>query len=100
VGDEVIVAMVTGPDDRWAPDPDWAFDGIRVGSGFRISYGRTNYDPALHDGPEWLNVDPNEEPLVFCGDIVPDCYADLNADYVVDVSVLLILLSSWNECPD
>lgn len=95
VGDEVLVAMVPGPDDRWMPDPNWAFDGIRVGEGFRVSRGRTNYDPALHDGPEWLNVDPDQEPLVFDGDVVPDCYADLNADFVVDVSDLLILLGEW-----
>ena len=41
---------------------------------------RTNYDPAQHDNPGWLDIPGGENVL----QSIPDCAADFNIDGSVD----------------
>lgn len=42
----------------WVPFPDAPFDRLDVGLGLKVARSRTNFDPALHSGPQFRNVLP------------------------------------------
>jgi hypothetical protein len=79
----------------WQMVADGAFDGMPVGSSFRVTRSRTNFDPELHDGPGFFNIDPAE--LEF-GEADPDCLADLDGNNTVNVVDLLALIGNWGPC--
>ena len=87
----VLVKPPTG--GPWTFDTQSSFDGRAVSTGFEMMRSRTNYDPALHSGPEWRNI--RVDALDEIGIEVPDCNADLNGDDAVDSVDLALLLSNW-----
>jgi hypothetical protein len=87
----VLVKPPTG--GPWTFDTQSSFDGRAVSTGFEMMRSRTNYDPALHSGPEWRNI--RVDALDEIGTEVPDCNADLNGDDAVDSVDLALLLSNW-----
>ena len=64
---------------------------------FSVTRNRTNFDPAIHDGPGFHDIDPDElsEPN---GSITLDCAADFNEDLVVNVEDLLRVINAWGSC--
>jgi hypothetical protein len=77
-----------------SPDESY-FGGAEVGPLFRVTCSRTNFDPALHGGPAWENIHPDD---IEGGDVVEDCVGDFNRDGVVNVEDLLELLAAWGPC--
>ncbi len=61
---------------------------------FYVARSRTNYNSAIHDGPEWNNIllEDDDDPGV------PACDADLTLDGSVGVPDLLALLGQWGPC--
>jgi hypothetical protein len=43
---------------QWVENPAAPFAGLALGRALKIAHTRTNYDPAIHDGPEYHNVLP------------------------------------------
>lgn len=80
----------------WVVLPDSPFANAPGGTAFRITKSETNFDPALHNGPGWVNISP--EQLTF-GQLVPDCHGDVNRSGVTNVTDLLIVINSWGPCP-
>jgi len=77
---------------RWSEVGDPYFAGFKIGPVLRISRSRTNFDPAIHSGPAFHNLHPDDtEP----GVQVADCTADLTGDRLVNVQDLLSLLAAW-----
>jgi hypothetical protein len=71
------------------------FDGFELGKTLRVSRSRSNFDPLLHNGPAFINIDPDEladDPVVL------DCEGDFNFNRVVDVDDLLALINAWGPC--
>lgn len=102
-GGQVLTLRADPDHGGWMIDPEFAAIDIPVGARFRIERSRTNFNPALHDTPEWTSVIPASE-LDSGGTVVPDCFGDLVpqpvADGQVDVFDLLALLDAWGPCPD
>jgi hypothetical protein len=76
--------------EGWVPADDSMFAAWEVGPVFTVMRSRTNYDPALHDGPEFDQIPPDVVPA---GQL--DCAGDVNADNVVNVEDLLLVLAAW-----
>lgn len=89
-----LVEMMKTATAGWQPVADSAFAGPG-GKVFQMTKSESNFDPELHTGPGYFNIDPDE--LEF-GEIVFDCYEDLNDDGLVSVADLLLLLAAWGEC--
>ena len=71
------------------------FGDFEMGKKLRISRSRSNFDPAAHTGPGFVNIDPDEltdEPVVL------DCDGDFDGNRVVDVDDLLALINTWGPC--
>jgi len=67
------------------------FIGLSTPKFFRIATSRHNFDPATMSGPAQLD---NVLPTQFSPSI-PDCFADLNGDDVVNGTDLGMLLQAW-----
>ncbi|MCA9286046.1 MAG: dockerin type I repeat-containing protein [Phycisphaerales bacterium] len=78
----------------WNGVPSGAFAGVEVGPVVRLARSRSNWNPAFHDEPAWVNIDTDE--LLDIGTPVPDCLGDLNGDGTVDGADLGLLLAAWN----
>jgi hypothetical protein len=81
----------------WVLNPEADFDGLQVGPMFRVTRSRTNFDPAIHTGPGWVNIDPDEPDGLVFGDSVPDCAGDVTLDHAVDVDDLLVVINEWGN---
>ncbi len=84
--------------------PGWTFDnaspfnGLPGGSRLAMLRNSTNYDPAVHSGPQWGDIPPDE--LNEQSPDVVDCLADQNDDGTVDAADLSILLGAWGTSND
>jgi hypothetical protein len=61
----------------WDVDNGHPFTGLALPGGsalLRMSRSRNNFDPAIHDDPQWKTDVPNPQPL---GPETPDCIADV-----------------------
>jgi hypothetical protein len=79
----------------WTPGDSSDFAGLNVGAMIRIAKSRSNFNPEIHDTPDWDNIDPAE--LVDLGNNQPDCLGDLNGDGTVNAADLAILLGQWGS---
>lgn len=55
------LTQVFRPDPQsgdWVPFPGAPFAGLDVGVGLKVARSRTNFDPAIHSGPQYRNVLP------------------------------------------
>ncbi len=95
-GGEVVELMHTPGATGWEQVADSAFEGLAVGPMFRVTRSRTNFDPDLHTGPAFNNIDPDE--LTF-GEPQLDCLADINISGAVDVDDLISVILAWGDCP-
>ncbi|MCI0676336.1 MAG: hypothetical protein L0Y42_11250, partial [Phycisphaerales bacterium] len=80
---------------QWMMVENPYFAGFEIGKLLRVSRSRTNFDPAVHVGPGFVNIDPEEltdDPVVL------DCEGDFNFDRVVNVDDLLALITAWGPC--
>lgn len=66
------------------------FAGQPSGPSLTFSESRTNFDPALHSGPGWENVEPTE-----FAPVVSSCTTDLNQNGVVDFGDLATALANF-----
>ncbi len=80
---------------KWMYPPDPIFPEQPAGGFLHVSRSSTNYDPTLHDGPGWNNIEL--EPGDQGGESIPDCVADVNGDGVVGVPDLVAVLAAWNS---
>jgi len=78
----------------WMQDTMHPLAGQPIGQGVQMRRSRTNFDPAIHDGPEF---DMSVLPTEFAPAEPSPCFADLNDDLVVDGADLGILLGAWGE---
>jgi hypothetical protein len=87
-----------GSDNQWHRDgsAEEAFHGAPVGPRIIMARSRSNFDPTIHDTPEWENLDPAE--LLEIGLNIPDCPGDLDGDGEVGVSDLVALILAWGPC--
>jgi hypothetical protein len=90
VGDDGNVFFVNGggileyaedANGRFLPVPGSIYAGLPAGGRLNLTRSRTNHDPALHEGPGWVNL---TDPVDDAG--VPDCYA--NCDMSTGAAVL------------
>jgi hypothetical protein len=65
---------------------------LRVFSPLR---SRTNFDPAIHNGPEWKDIPADE--LLPIGVPVADCVGDLDGDNDTDGADIARLLGNWGS---
>jgi hypothetical protein len=86
-----VKVFAEGPGGFDPIDDDWY---AQVGGleGLALSRSRTNFLPGLHDGPGWENIDPSELEE---GDVVLDCFADIDQDGQVGLGDLLRVLAGW-----
>jgi hypothetical protein len=94
---EGVTEFVNGaPFAGWIVVPNSSFGKAPGGAAFRVTKSLTNFDPLLHAGPAWNNIDPEE--LSF-GQIVLDCDGDVTHNGFVDVDDLLGVINDWGTCP-
>jgi hypothetical protein len=94
---EGVTELVNGaPVAGWIVVPESAFGKAPGGAAFRMAKSLTNFDPVLHTGPAWNNIDPEE--LTF-GQMVLDCDGDVTHNGFVDVDDLLMVINGWGGCP-
>jgi hypothetical protein len=66
--------------NRWVVSPSSLFAGRPAGAQFFLLRSRTNHDPALHEGPGYVDVaDPEIAPGV------PDCYANCDGSTIAPI---------------
>jgi hypothetical protein len=80
VGDGSVRELMPSAVGPWIPDPASLFAGHPSGGFFAMARSRTNHLPALHEGPEWVNI---ENPEIAPG--VPDCYANCDGSEIAPV---------------
>jgi len=93
---------------RWQAVDDPYVPDMEIGPKFYISTSRDNYDPDEHSGPEWNNVDPDEERNLEGTFLEIDCLADIVSndtflppgDGKVDGADLAYMLSEWGPTGD
>ncbi len=93
VNDGAVKVFERSSSGQWTAVDAGAFNGVDVGSMVRIAKSRSNFDPALHDTPDWNNFEVDQ--LEVLGVSVPDCLGDLNGDATIDAADLAILLGQW-----
>ena len=77
----------------WAPAANSLYADLEVDDTFLVARSRTNFDPELHDGPSWEDLDPAE--VEGDGQSVQECLGDFNLDLVVGLGDPAILSSAW-----
>jgi hypothetical protein len=82
---------------------DGIFNDVASPGKFRVGRSRSNFDPDLHNVPEWTqNLQPGD--LISLGTVQPDCLADIAPqplnNGVVDVDDLLMVVNNWGACED
>ncbi len=89
-----VLRVLMNGKDGYVEDVDNPMNGkTGISSIVLMPQSRTNFDPALHDGPGWTN---NVLPTEFGPDVV-DCDADLDVNNVVDGADLGLLLAQWGS---
>ena len=78
-------------DGRLRTSPERLFNTLPAMRCMSISRSRTNYDPALHSGPAWVNL-PNPDEGVAS---VVACRGDYNLNGRVDVQDIFAFLAGW-----
>jgi hypothetical protein len=91
----VIVEMELIVGGGWQPVAAPLFSTATASGLFHVARSRTNAT-ALHDGPAWRNI-PHGERVVI-GELVSDCYADLDGDGQVGINDFLMVLALWGPC--
>ncbi len=71
--------------------PIQPFGGMPAMRCMSLSRSRTNFDPALHDGPAWVNLPDADEGVT----AVPDCPADYNLSGEVSVQDIFDFLAGY-----
>lgn len=79
----------------WSVDKASPFHGRSMSNEFDMMRSRTNFDPELHEGFDWDNVDADDLPDEGAG--IPDCVADLDGDGETSSADLAQLLSGWGS---
>jgi hypothetical protein len=90
-----VVELAKNGQDQWVEVTTPYFGALPSGPRIQVSRSRTNYDPEIHSGPEWGNVDPDER---IEGVVVVDCDGDFDDDRDVDVVDLLGVVGAWGPC--
>jgi hypothetical protein len=93
---DAVVAMNNVPGGAWEVMQDFNFNLPQGAKLFKVTNSETNFNPEVHNGPGYVNIDPDSLSL---GELEIDCYSDLNRDRTVDVDDLLMLINSWGPCP-
>jgi hypothetical protein len=93
-----VIVLKRNPSGAWLRDSaaEAAFAGLTLGPDLLIARSRTNFNPAIHDTPEWEQIDPAD--LLDIGRTLPDCPGDLDGNGAVDVQDLVDLILSWGPC--
>jgi hypothetical protein len=99
----VVREFTPGTTGSFTLRTDSLFNGVASPGKFRVGRSRTNFDPDLHDVPEWTqNIQP--EDLLTLGTAEPDCFADIAPEPlnngIVDVDDLLMVINNWGACKD
>ncbi len=81
----------------WQPVAAPLFGTAGASGLLHVARSRTNAT-TRHDSPAWLNI-PHGERVVI-GELVPDCYADLDGDGQVGIFEFLAVLAAWGPCDD
>ncbi|MCI0363454.1 MAG: hypothetical protein L0Y44_05840 [Phycisphaerales bacterium] len=92
----VVAELVKTDAAGWQPVEKSAFEGAHVGPIFRVTKSESNFDPLLHSGPGYVNIDPDQ--LIF-GQPVLDCDGDIDRNGLVNVLDLLLVIGGWGACP-
>ena len=92
-----IVELEEMPVGGWTPVAAPLFGTASASGLLHVARSRTN-TTALHDGPAWMNI-PHGVRVVG-GELVFDCYADLDGDGQVGIFEFLLVLGSWGPCDD
>jgi len=100
-GGSLLVATETGiielvrEENQWVISPDSDFGVLEcVVEDLIVDRDRSNFNPILHDPPDWLILPPTEiEPGIAVPD--PVCAGDINGDGQVDAADLGLLISGW-----
>jgi hypothetical protein len=95
-GDQQVKEYERDMDGEWVEVAEGDFAGTEVEDAFRVVRSQTNFDPALHEGKDYNNVNP---PELVPGAIAPPCLGDVDGDGVVGILDLGILLKSWGLVP-
>ncbi|MBL9120113.1 MAG: hypothetical protein JNL80_09390 [Phycisphaerae bacterium] len=77
----------------WSIDPTSPFHNLPAASRIAMLRSRSNFDPALHSGPAWDNIDADN--LLPIGVEVADCLGDLDNDNDTDAADIARLLGNW-----
>jgi hypothetical protein len=77
----------------WSIDPTSPFHDLPAASRIAVLRSRSNYDPILHSGPAWDNIDADD--LLPIGVAVADCLGDLDSDNDSDAADIARLLGNW-----
>jgi hypothetical protein len=76
----------------WEENREHPFAGLEAGDSLSVPCSRTNYDPRIHDGPEYRNVLPEQFAP---GE--PDCQGDVDEDGDTDLADLAALLAAYGS---
>jgi hypothetical protein len=79
----------------WSIDPTSPFHNLPAASRIATLRSRNNFDPALHTGPAWNNIDADD--LLPIGVAVADCLGDLDNDNDTDGADIARLLGAWGS---
>ncbi len=83
-----------GPPDEYQPAENSIWTDMQVGDRLVMSKPRDNFDPETMSGPDFNNIEPEEEAGL--GDEIRDCLADINFDLRIDFADLNLVISNFN----
>ncbi len=79
-GNQIKEFEIDPAGERYIPSGDPHFEGVPASRFLTLARSRSNYDPRLHDGPAYRNIeDPDPETPE-----IPDCVADFDANGFVN----------------
>ncbi|MBL9141804.1 MAG: hypothetical protein JNK53_08055, partial [Phycisphaerae bacterium] len=94
VGDGSVRTFKKDPGGSWVVDTSSPFNGLPSGEHLAMLRSTSNYDPDLHGGVAWQNIQPAQ--LEDNTPELSDCDADFNGDRIVNGADLGLLLTAWN----
>jgi hypothetical protein len=91
-GDGQVEEFERNMDGDWVPVMGSDFAETEIEDSFRVVRSQTNFDPMLHEGDDFNNINP---PDLVPGEPVPTCLGDLDLDGEIGLGDLVILLGRW-----
>lgn len=93
-----LYMLIPDKDGGWTAQVNELFPDVPAGSAFMSSKNITNFDTAVHVGPRFRHLFPEE--ILKIGTFTPDCPGDVVANGSVDLADLNLVLANFGTSVD